>query len=151
MPRPTKGNNQPSRAPTPNFLVGGMVWLLRRNITTTHPCAKLDQILWPIGSTFLTTITSMNFSCISLGGLPSLYNSRSETGSTTAHRVGVWKWVWSWRNTRLQAFTSKTLFFGLLERIPDIWSYLGTSPPFDECSRSNSWFPSSLSTQACTT
>ena len=30
------------RAPVPNFQVGDMVWLLRRNITTTRPCAKLD-------------------------------------------------------------------------------------------------------------
>ena len=30
------------RAPAPNFQVGDMVWLLRRNITTTRPCAKLD-------------------------------------------------------------------------------------------------------------
>ena len=29
-------------APTPNFQVGDMVWLLQRNITTTRPCAKLD-------------------------------------------------------------------------------------------------------------
>ena len=29
-------------APAPNFQVGDMVWLLRRNITTTRPCAKLD-------------------------------------------------------------------------------------------------------------
>ena len=26
----------------PNFQIGDMVWLLRRNITTTCPCAKLD-------------------------------------------------------------------------------------------------------------
>ena len=30
------------RAPAPNFQVGDMVWLLRRNITTTRPCSKLD-------------------------------------------------------------------------------------------------------------
>jgi len=26
----------------PNFKVGDKVWLLRKNIATTHPCAKLD-------------------------------------------------------------------------------------------------------------
>ena len=31
------------RAPAPNFQVGDMLWLLRHNITTTHPCAKLDN------------------------------------------------------------------------------------------------------------
>ena len=30
------------RTPAPNFQVGDMVWLLRRNITTTRPCSKLD-------------------------------------------------------------------------------------------------------------
>ena len=30
------------RVPAPNFQVGDMVWLLRRNITTTRPCSKLD-------------------------------------------------------------------------------------------------------------
>ena len=29
-------------APTPNFQVGDMVWLLRHNVTTTRPCGKLD-------------------------------------------------------------------------------------------------------------
>jgi hypothetical protein len=28
----------------PNFKVGDKVWLLRKNIATTHPCAKLDYI-----------------------------------------------------------------------------------------------------------
>ena len=30
------------RAPAPQFQVGDMVWLLRRHITTTRPCSKLD-------------------------------------------------------------------------------------------------------------
>ena len=41
----------------PRFVVGYFVWLLRRNIATTHPCLKLDykklgpfQIIEKIGS-----------------------------------------------------------------------------------------------------
>jgi aminopeptidase N len=30
------------RVAAPDFQVGDMVWLLRRNITTTRPCSKLD-------------------------------------------------------------------------------------------------------------
>ena len=30
------------RSATPHFVVGDMVWLLRRHISTTRPCAKLD-------------------------------------------------------------------------------------------------------------
>ena len=30
------------RLAAPTFAVGDMVWLLRRHIATTHPCAKLD-------------------------------------------------------------------------------------------------------------
>lgn len=31
------------RSPTPNFVVGDLVWLLRRHIPTTRPCHKLDH------------------------------------------------------------------------------------------------------------
>mgnify|MGYP002776872731 CR=1 FL=1 len=139
------------RAPAPNFQVGDMVWLLRRNITTTRPCAKLD--LHKIGpllyqSRGLSTRPSTplshpwRFPCIPLGSLPSLCTSRVATCSTTAHRVGVWRWVRSSRNPQLPDSTLKTLLSCTLEGIPDIWSYLGT--PFDACNRGSLCFPLKL-------
>jgi hypothetical protein len=35
------------RSATPTFSVGDMVWLLRRHISTTRPCSKLDYKLGP--------------------------------------------------------------------------------------------------------
>ena len=61
------------QAPAPNFQVGDMVRLLRRNITTTSPRAKLDytklgpfhisECINPVAivTIFLPTITSMTF------------------------------------------------------------------------------------------
>ena len=113
-----------------HFQVGDMVWLLRGNITTTRPCAKLNyQKLGPFRISECINPMAYRLDLpphypihdvfhVSLGGLPSFCTSQVATFLPIELDSGNEYEVEEILDSKLS--TSKTLLSGTLERIPDI-------------------------------